>query len=76
MNLPDALRKALAALRAEERAVILSTSRCKYRLAPNDQHTRGYLVWRSLRYNDEWLPWNTVESFDVDDILTDKWSVH
>lgn len=77
MTLPEALRRALTILREEKRGVVLATSQCKYRLAPSDQHPRrGYLMWLSVRYDDEWQPWSTVENFDVDDILTDKWSVH
>ena len=76
MTLPEALRRALTILREEKRGVVLTTSRCKYRLAPSDQHPRGYLMSLSVRYNDEWQPWGTVGNFDVDDILTDKWSVH
>lgn len=75
MTLPMALRKALIVLREEKRGVILATSRCKYRLAPSNEHPRGYLMWLSVRYNDEWQPWGCVGNFDVEDILTDKWSV-
>lgn len=76
MNLPAALRKALTILRDQKRGVLLTTSRCRYRLAPSDQQPRGYEMWLSVRYNGEWQPWGTVGHFDVDDILTDKWSVH
>ena len=76
MTLPEALRKALAILRKDSRGVLLTTSRCRYRLAPSSQHARGYLITLSVYYNGEWQPWDTVESFNVDDILTDKWSVH
>ena len=76
MNLPAALRRALTILREEKRGVLLTTARCRYRLAPSDQPPRGYLMWRSVLYNDEWQPWDAVWNFDVDDVLTDKWSVH
>jgi hypothetical protein len=75
MTLPEALRKAFVILREEDRAVLLTMPRCKYRLAPNDRPPRGYLIWRSVHYNDAWQPWSVVENFDVDDILTDKWSI-
>jgi len=76
MTLPEALRKAFIILRKEKRAVVLTMARCRYRLAPNDQPPRDYLIWRSVHYNDVWQPWSVVENFDVDDILTDKWSIH
>jgi hypothetical protein len=76
MTLPEALRRALAILRKEKRGVLLTTSQCRYRLAPSGEHPRGYLISLSIRYNSEWQPWGTVANFDVDDIITDKWSVH
>jgi len=76
VTLPDALRKALSIVRVEKRGVLLTTSRCRYRLEPSNQHPRGYLIWLSAHYNGEWQPWATVGNFDVEDVLIDKWSVH
>lgn len=76
MTLRDALRKALTIVREQRRGVLLATSQCQYRLAPSEQPSRSYLLSRSVRYNNEWQPWSTVDGFDADDVLTDKWSIH
>ena len=72
MNLPSALRKALAIVRDEKRAAYLEATSCRYRIVPSD-HPRGYTMLMSVRYNDEWQPWGEVGHFDVGDILYDKW---
>jgi hypothetical protein len=71
MTLLQALRKALGRVREQQGAQIDGYA-ARYRLVPSDA-TRGYTLLRSLRYNDEWQPWIEVESFDVDDILYEKW---
>ena len=69
-----ALRKALTTVRDEKRAVYLHGASSRYRLMPS-AHSRGYTIYLSVRYNDEWQPWGEVESFGVDDILFDKWQL-
>jgi len=72
VNLPSVLRKALAIVRDEKRAAYLEAASCRYRLVPSD-HSRGYTMLMSVRYNDEWQPWGEADHFGVDDILFDKW---
>lgn len=77
MTLHNALRKAFAILGKEKRGVVIATSQCQYRLAPSDPRSAyTYQITRSVRYNDQWQPWSEANGFDVDDVLTDKWSVH
>ena len=74
MMLPLALKKALAIVR-DRRVAYLQASTSRYRLVPSVDQPHGYVINLSIRYNDEWQPWGTVEGFGVDDILCDKWMV-
>ncbi len=71
---PIALRKAIDAIRDEQRAGYIQSTSSRYRLTPDNRHPRGYTIQLSVRYDDEWQPWFEVEHFGIDDILCDKWS--
>jgi len=74
VSLTHALRKALAIERDQGAAAYLQAATSCYRLVPSD-HTRGYTIYLSVRYNGQWQPWGEVDHFGVDDILCDKWEV-
>lgn len=74
MNLPTALRKALAIVRNDKRSAYLQGPGDRYRLLP-DAKPRGYTLHLSVRYCNAWQPWGEVDHFDVEDILNDKWNV-
>lgn len=73
MTLPIALGKAIAIVRGK-RVAYLQAATSRYRLVPSDR-PRGYTIYLSVRYNNEWQPWGEVESFGVDDILCNKWAL-
>ena len=75
MNLPMALKKALAIVRRDMRAAYLQSASSRYRLVPSTDHSRGYRLSLSIRYNNAWQPWGDVDHFGIDDILYDKWQL-
>jgi hypothetical protein len=75
VTLVVALKKALAIVRCDNRAAYLQSWSSRYRLVPSVDHSRGYLMSLSVRYNNEWQPWSEVDHFGIDDILYDKWQV-
>jgi hypothetical protein len=74
MTLPMALAKAISRVRDQRAAAYLQASTSRYRLIPSE-HSRGYTIFLSVRYNNAWQPWIEVDHFGVDDILCDKWQV-
>jgi len=69
-----ALKKVILRVRDQHGAAYLQASTWSYRLMPSE-HSRGYTIFLSVRYNNEWQPWMEVDHFGIDDILCDKWQV-
>ena len=74
MTLPIALKKALGIVQGSRRAAYFQSTSSRYRLIPSD-HSRGYTIYLSVRYDGQWQPWGEVGHFGVDVILCDKWTV-
>jgi len=63
MNFSIALRKAIGVVRDGKRAAYLQSASSRYRLIPDAQHSRGYTIHLSIRYDREWQPWGEVDHF-------------